>query len=168
MKQFCVAILLLSFLLSSCATWRSVPDRLDSFVLNAESSAQNYSSEDWELSNTQYQNLVDTYWDNLDKYSQEDRARVTKAIAKYQTLLVLNGISETAELINLIKEVAPAYLDGIKDAVNDSRSGILNTIRELVDFSEIEDSFSNLKEDVGGFIEELVDGVNEAIESTQE
>ena len=153
-------ILFSCLFLCSCSTWNKVPSKLDSFVEKTEASAQYYTDEDWELSNAQFETLIDTYWDNIDKYTKEERASVTNSIARYQTLIVLNDVSETIEIINLVKEIAPSYLNGIRDAVNESRSGIIDLLDEFVDFSEIEQSVSSLKDEVSGFVDDLVNSID--------
>lgn len=151
----------MSILLSGCSSWKNVPDKIDAFVGKAEMSAKEYTADDWELSKEEYDALILEYEDNIDKYSKEERALVTKAIGRYQTLMLLNGIDQAASVVNMFKELLPSYLHGVEDAVNERYDGIVDRAKGLLDFTEIEESAQSLEEELSNLAEEISEEIEE-------
>lgn len=148
----------LLFLLSltiSCSTWKNVPERLDKFVANAENSASTYDSDDWEKSLAQYEDLIATYKENKDKYTPDQRDMVFNAVGRYHILLLKNGILETASLIETIKAVIPAYIQGLGDGIKDNVLDISSSLKGLFDFSGIEESLNGLGDVLSSVVDSL-------------
>lgn len=152
-----IIILILPLLLISCAGWKSVPNRLESFVTDLEQTAKTFDEENWDRTAAEYHGLMDTYYKHRGEYSSEERNRVYKAVGKYQALLLLNGMKNVASSVDNLIRSTPAYLNGVEEAFN-------NTSEEWsgqFDLSELEQSFYNLEES----FDSLADHVSEGVES---
>ena len=58
---------------TACATWKNVPERLDKFVGEAEKTASDYSSNDWQDSKQQYEALISEYSEGIPSISSSCR-----------------------------------------------------------------------------------------------
>ena len=164
MKKYLFIFVLAVFCLTSCEPWKKVPEKIDSFVGNAEVSAKQYSADDWAQSKAEYQELIDLYTENKDKYTNEQKAMVVKAIGRYHALLVVNGINEAASLIQSLKDIAPAYLKGIDEVVNENTGGLKGLVQGLLQDSGLGDTIEQL----GADLEDLVSGVSEEVDKAFE
>lgn len=148
--------------ITACNSWKSVPDKLDTLVTKAEQSSAKYSEKDWEKNKQTYQELIDEYYEHRDLYPLEQRISVVKSIGRYHALLLVNGIEESASLLNSIKEIIPSYLNGIDEVVKENGSGILDRLRGLFDSGEVEDAIETLTDD----LEDLIDDFSETMEDS--
>lgn len=155
-----LAYFILPVLLVSCAGWRSLPDRIESFVSDLEYSAQSYEEADWDNAAAEYHKLMDTYYEHKNDYSSEERARIQRAAGKYRALLFVNGIKGVASSVDNLISSAPSYLEGINDVMKEKTS----QWSEALDFSDLELSLESFGHDVDSLFNQLSDGVGDLLE----
>ena len=119
-KHFLVIIAILSsMLLGSCAS--PLSNRIDNYVNEVENNCSNWTDEDWERSQSEYEKLLEEYETNYDSYSQEERDAIDKAIGRYTGLLVRQGIEETGNILKDFGERLPSLIDGFMSAFDDAQ-----------------------------------------------
>lgn len=164
MRKFYYLLVVSLFFLSSCASWKNVPEKLDKFVKETETSAKDFSEEEWEKNNAEYEEMVEMYNENKDKYSREEQRMAVRAMARYHALLVLNGIKDAASIVNDMKQLVPAYLKGISDAINETSSEIVGAASELFDVSEFEEDLTDLSDDILDLVNDISEEVKKSLE----
>ena len=155
-----IVFLILPFLLVSCSGWRSVPDRLESFVNELEIAAKTYDNADWDRAAAEYHELMDLYYEHKDDYSSEERARIQRAAGKYRALLFINGIKGVTSSVDNFISSAPAYLEGIGDVLQNKSE----QWTEALDFSDLEQSIEAFGNDVDSLFNQLSVGVSGLLE----
>ena len=101
-------------MLFSCAA--PLPNRIDDYVEEVEASCQYWTVEDWELSNYEYEALVEEYRQNYDSYTQEEREAINKAIGRYNGLRIKHGLEDLSNTIKEIGEQLPTIVEGFMSA----------------------------------------------------
>ena len=61
-------------------------NRLNDLAADAESSGNDWTEHQWELSQEEYEQLLNEYKENYDTYTKEERAAINKAIGRYNGL----------------------------------------------------------------------------------
>lgn len=106
-------------LITACNT--PLSNRIDNYVNEVENNCSNWTDEDWERSQSEYEKLLEEYETNYDSYSQEERDAINKAIGRYSGLLVRRGIEETGKLLKDFGERLPSLIDGFMSAFDDAQ-----------------------------------------------
>ena len=115
MKSFTQFIVLPCFiLLSACVS--PLSSRLNDYVTEVESSCQDWTEEDWELSQEEYAKLLEEYELNYDSYTQEEKDAINKAIGRYNGLLIKQGIEEAGSVLKEFGERLPSLIEGFMSA----------------------------------------------------
>lgn len=114
MKQLLLFSIALAALLSSCVS--PLSSRLNDYVNEVESSCQNWTEEDWELSQEEYAKLLEEYELNYDSYTQEEKDAINKAIGRYNGLLIKQGIEEAGSVLKEFGERLPSLIEGFMSA----------------------------------------------------
>lgn len=130
-KVFLIVAALL--VLSSCNNWKQVPSRLERLVDKIEERGDDFSESNWEKVRAEYYDIMDQYYEYRDKYSSEDSNRVLKAAGRYHALMLKRGFKDAASYINGIISNAPAYLEGIGEALEETEDDTLDAIEEGVE-----------------------------------
>lgn len=105
-------------LMSSCVS--PLSSRLNDYVTEVESSCQNWTEEDWELSQEEYAKLIEEYEVNYDSYTQEEKDAINKAIGRYNGLLIKQGIEDAGSMIQEFGERLPSLIEGFMSAFEDN------------------------------------------------
>lgn len=106
-----------SMLLSSCSS--PLSSRMNDYVSEVEASCQNWTAEDWELSQEEYATFLEEYQLNYDTYTQEEKDAINKAIGRYNGLLLRQGIEEAGSVIKEFGERLPSLIEGFMSAFED-------------------------------------------------
>lgn len=104
-------------MLISCAS--PLSSRLNDYVNEVESSCQNWTEEDWELSQEEYAKLLEEYELNYDSYTQEEKDAINKAIGRYNGFLIKQGIDEAGNILKDVGERLPSLIEGFMSAFED-------------------------------------------------
>jgi len=147
-----------SLLLSSCsANYKAVPKELDKLTTKTQKNHKDYSAQDWETTAKDYDTLINEFWDNYDKYTDDQRKEALTAIGQYHIILLKEGLSESAEALSGVMEVVPGYIDGLKKTLEENKDAISSTLNELKDAGEeIGKSLEELGSSLGSIFEELL------------
>lgn len=166
MKRFLLFLALLS--VTACATWKNVPERLDKFVGEAEKTASDYSSNDWQDSKQQYEALINEYSEHEEEYTPEQRNLVMKDIGRYHALLIVHSLRDAWDFLKKMIQILPSYWEGVKEVflqfIEEKKNDISDIVKTLIDPEGINKSIMGL---VDGW-DALLDGVAGEIESALE
>ena len=103
--------------LSSCSSPLST--RIDKYVDKVESTCQDWSAEEWEISQEEYAKLLEEYQLNYNSYTPEEKAAINKAIGRYNGLLVKQGLQEAGNTLKELGERLPSLIEGFVGAFED-------------------------------------------------
>lgn len=106
-----------SLLLQSCSS--PLSSRMNEYVTEVEATCQNWTEEDWELSQEEYAKLLEEYELNYDSYTQEEKDAINKAIGRYNGLLIKQGIEEAGSVLKEFGERLPSLIEGFMSAFED-------------------------------------------------
>lgn len=103
-----------SLLLQSCSS--PLSSRMNEYVTEVEATCQNWTEEDWELSQEEYAKLLEEYELNYNSYTQEEKDAINKAIGRYNGLLIKQGIEEAGSVLKEFGERLPSLIEGFMSA----------------------------------------------------
>lgn len=117
-KHFLAIIAISSFmLLCSCSS--PLSSRMNEYISEVEAKCQNWTAEDWELSQEEYALLLEEYEQNYNSYTQEEKDAINKAIGRYNGLLIRQGIEEAGSMLKEFGERLPSLIEGFMSAFED-------------------------------------------------
>lgn len=140
-------------LLATCSS-SNIPQKLDSFVDNAELKSNDYDAEDWQNSMLQYEELVEELSNSGKEYSNAEKQMVARAMGRYHSLLIKNGIEQSASYLKELESILPSYLEGLIDGLGENSEEFGKTLEGISNSEELEKAFDGL----GNRLEELFGG----------
>gem|GEM_PF-895421 len=141
--------------LTVCCATASLPQKLDTFVDDAELQNHKYSAKDWEKSQAEYNALLEEFLSSDDEYSDAERQMAARAIGRYHSLLVKNGLEESTSYISDIATVLPAYVEGLAEGFGENLDQFAATLEKILDNEELQKSFENFGKQFEKFGEQL-------------
>ena len=100
--------------LTSCEI--SIATRIERFVDTVENNCEQWTEEDWELSQEEYYKLLEEYEENYSQLTQEEKNAINKAIGRYNGLVIKKGIDEVGKSIKDFGERLPSLFEGFMSA----------------------------------------------------
>ena len=149
-----LATLLTSALMAACS-YSNIPQRLDSFVDNAELNSGDYDAEDWKKPMAQYESLVGEYSSSENDYIEAEKQMAARAMGRYHSLLIKNGIKQSAAFLKEMEAILPSYLEGLADGLGEESEELGKTLEDVFNSEELEKAF----EGIGNRLEELFGGL---------
>lgn len=143
-------------LLATCSS-SNMPQKLDSFVDNAELKSNDYDAEDWQNSMLKYEELVEEFSNSGKEYSNAEKQMAARAMGRYHSLLIKNGIEQSAAYLKELESILPSYLEGLVDGLGENSEGFGKTLEGICNSEELEKAFEGL----GNRLEELFGGIEE-------
>ncbi len=143
-------------LLATCSS-SNIPQKLDSFVDNAELKSNDYDAEDWQNSMLQYEELVEEFSNSGKEYSNAEKQMAARAMGRYHSLLIKNGIEQSAAYLKELESILPSYLEGLIDGLGENSEEFGKTLEGISNSEELEKAFDGL----GNRLEELFGGIEE-------
>lgn len=143
-------------LLATCSS-SNIPQKLDSFVDNAELKSNDYDAEDWQNSMLQYEELVEEFSNSEKEYSNAEKQMAARAMGRYHSLLIKNGIEQSAAYLKELESILPSYLEGLVDGLGENSEEFGKTLEGIFNSEELEKAFDGL----GNRLEELFEGIEE-------
>ena len=113
-----IIICILTLIAFTCCS-STLSSRMNEYVTEVEATCQNWTEEDWELSQEEYAKLLEEYELNYDSYTQEEKDAINKAIGRYNGLLIKQGIDEAGNVIKEFGERLPSLIEGFMSAFED-------------------------------------------------
>lgn len=143
-------------LLATCSS-SNIPQKLDSFVDNAELKSNDYDAEAWQNSMLQYEELVEKFSNSGKEYSNAEKQMAARAMGRYHSLLIKNGIEQSAAYLKELESILPSYLEGLVDGLGENSEEFGKTMEGISTSEELEKAFDGL----GNRLEELFGGIEE-------
>lgn len=143
-------------LLATCSN-SNIPQKLDSFVDNAELKSNDYDAEDWQNSMLQYEELVEELSNSGKEYSNAEKQMAARAMGRYHSLLIKNGIEQSAAYLKELESILPSYLEGLIDGLGENSEEFGKTLEGISNSEELEKAFDGL----GNRLEELFGEIEE-------
>lgn len=143
-------------LLATCSS-SNIPQKLDSFVDNAELKSNDYDAEDWQNSMLQYEELVEELSNSGKEYSNAEKQMAARAMGRYHSLLIKNGIEQSAAYLKELESILPSYLEGLIDGLGENSEEFGKTLEGISNSEELEKAFDGL----GNRLEKLFGEIEE-------
>ena len=118
MKIF-IGIALLLFI-GSCTA--PLTNRIEECVSDIETNHEEWSQEDWNLSQEEYNKLLKEYEENYDTYTQEEKSAIDRAIGRYNGMILKHGIEEFGNTIEEFGKRLPSLIEGFGSAFENNES----------------------------------------------
>ena len=113
-----IIICILTLIAFTCCS-STLSSRMNEYVTEVEATCQNWTEEDWELSQEEYAKLLEEYELNYDSYTQEEKDAINKVIGRYNGLLIKQGIEEAGSVLKEFGERLPSLIEGFMSAFED-------------------------------------------------
>ena len=152
----CFFIVLATALIAACSS-SNIPQKLDSFVDNAELKSSDYDAEDWQKSMLQYEKLVDEYSNSGKEYTDVEKQMAVRAMGRYHSLLIKKGVEQSAAYLKELESILPSYLEGLVDGLGENSEELGKTLEGIFNSEELEKAFEGL----GNKLEEIFEGIEE-------
>jgi len=140
--RFIIIVLILASI-AACSS-SNVPQKLDSFVDKAELESSDYDAEDWQKSMSRYEILVEEYSYSGKEYSDAEKQMAARAMGRYHSLIIKNGIEQSAAYLKELESILPSYLEGLVDGLGENSEDLGKTLEGIFNSEEIEDAFEGL------------------------
>ena len=140
----------------SCSN-TTVPQKLDNFVDKTELNCDKYDADDWQKSMVRYDQLVKEFNKPGRQYTEAEKQMAARAMGRYHSLLIKNGIEQSATYLEELKNVLPSYLEGLVDGLGESSDEIGKNLEDIFNSEEFEKAF----EDLGEKLEDIFGGIDE-------
>ena len=119
--------------------------KLDSFVDNAELKSDSYNAQEWANSMKQFEKLVEDYNAPGKTHSEAEKQMAAHAMGRYHSLLIKNGVEQTAAYLKELESILPSYLEGLVDGLGDNSKEIEKAFKDLG--NSLEETFGDLGEE---------------------
>lgn len=140
-KSLIIAVL--AMCLVSCIN-ENAAKKLDSFVDNAELKSGIYDAKDWEKSINQYEKIVEEYSASVKNYSEAEKQIAARAMGRYHSLLLKNGIQASASYLNELRTILPSYFEGLIEGIDEDSEKLEKSLEGLFDTEDLEKAFEDL------------------------
>lgn len=152
-----IVIVLTMALIAACSS-SSIPQKLDSFVDNAELKSSDYDAEEWQKSMLQYEGLVEEYSNSGKEYTDAEKQMAARAMGRYHSLLIKSGVEQSAAYLKELESLLPSYLEGLVDGLGENSEELGKTLEGIINSEELEKAFEGL----GNKLEEIFGGIEES------
>lgn len=143
-------------LMAGCISNNSA-QKLDSFVDNAELKSDSFNAQQWANSMKQFEKLVEDYNAPGETYSEAEKQMAARAMGRYHSLFIKNGVKATASYLEEMKSILPSYLEGLVDGLGENSEELGKTLEGVFNSEELEKAFEGL----GNQLEEIFEGIEE-------
>ena len=110
-----VLLLFAAVLMTACAF--SLPGKFTQLADKVAAKGADFTPQQWEKANAQFEKLVQQYVDRYDKLSNEDRKEINAAIGKYTATAIKCGVSDGLKQINALLKQVPSAIDSAAEGV---------------------------------------------------
>lgn len=136
-----LAVSIIAIVITACIS-SSAPQKLDSFVDKTELNCDKYDADDWRKSMLQYDQLVKEFNKPGRQYTEAEKQMAARAMGRYHSLLIKNGVELTAAYLEELKAVLPSYLDGLMNGLDENSEEIEKSLESIFNSEELEKAFS--------------------------
>jgi len=122
-----LALVAVALLAAACNMFASLPDRMDAFVDSVEKNAANYTQEDWNKANEQYQAFCQEFQKKKDSLTGDEVKQFRAAMGRYASIAVKSGIDSVVSSVEEIGmsisgafEEVGSFLEGLFSGQDDN------------------------------------------------
>ena len=151
-----LAISIIAIVIAACIS-SNAPQKLDRFVDKTALNCDKYDADDWQKSMMQYDQLVRELNKPGRQYTEAEKQMAARAMGRYHSLLIKNGIEQSAAYLEELKSVLPSYLEGLVDGWGESSDEIGKSLESIFNSEDLEKVFENL----GEKLEDIFEGIDE-------
>ena len=144
-KIFIIAITAIAAVVFSCSN-ANTPEKLDAFVDETELSCDGYDADEWQRSMVRFKELVNEHDSSGKQYTEAEKQMAARAIGRYHSLLIKNGVELTAAYLEEMKAVLPSYLEGLMNGLDENSEEIEKSLEGIFNSEELEKAFSSFGE----------------------
>ena len=116
MMKRIVFLAVATLLVAACAF--SLPGKFTQLADKVAAKGADYTPQQWEKSNAQFEKLVQQYIDKYDKLSNDDKKEINAAIGKYTATALkcgaANGLKQIDELLKQVPAAIDTATEGVK------------------------------------------------------
>ena len=116
MMKRIVFLAVATLLVAACAF--SLPGKFTQLADKVTAKGADYTPQQWEKSNAQFEKLVQQYIDKYDKLSNDDKKEINAAIGKYTATALkcgaANGLKQIDELLKQVPAAIDTATEGVK------------------------------------------------------
>ena len=116
MMKRIVFLAVATLLVAACAF--SLPGKFTQLADKVTAKGADYTPQQWEKSNAQFEKLVQQYIDKYDKLSNDDKKEINAAIGKYTATALkcgaANGLKQVDELLKKVPSAIDTAAEGVK------------------------------------------------------
>lgn len=109
MMKRIVFLAVATLLVAACAF--SLPGKFTQLADKVAAKGADYTPQQWEKSNAQFEKLVQQYIDKYDKLSNDDKKEINAAIGKYTATALKCGVADGLKQINALLKKVPSAID---------------------------------------------------------
>jgi len=113
---------LAAVLMTACAF--SLPAKMTQLADKVSAKGADFTPQQWEKTNAQFEKLVQQYVDKFDKFNNDQKKEINAAIGKYTAAALKCGVNDAVKQINGI-------LNTIPESVNTALEGAKGFFEEL-------------------------------------
>ena len=104
-----VLLAIAALLVAACAF--SLPGKFTQLADKVAAKGADFTPQQWEKTNAQFEKLVQQYVDQYDKLSNEDKKEINAAIGKYTATALKCGVADGLKQINALLKQVPSSID---------------------------------------------------------
>lgn len=104
-------MLLAMVLMASCTSM--LPKQFTSLADKVEKNGASFSEAQWEKVSDQFDNLMEKYNANIDKFNADQKKEINSAIGRFQAAQLKAGLGEVGNAIEGLVEGAKGFLEGL-------------------------------------------------------
>lgn len=104
-------MLLAMFLMASCTSM--LPKQFTALADKVEKNGASFSKEQWDKASEKFDDLVEQYNQNIDKFNAEQKKEINSAIGRFQAAVLKAGLGEVGKSIDEFVEGAKGFLEGL-------------------------------------------------------
>ena len=116
MMKRIVFLAVATLLVAACAF--SLPGKFTQLADKVAAKGADYTPQQWEKSNAQFEKLVQQYIDKYDKRSNDDKKEINAAVGKYTATALkcgaANGLKQIDELLKQVPAAIDTATEGVK------------------------------------------------------
>lgn len=149
-------IVLATTLMAACSS-PNISQKLDSFVDNAELKSSDYDADDWQKSILEYDKLVKQYTTSGKGHTDAEKQMVARAMGRYHSLLIKNGVEQSAAYLKELESILPSYMEGLVDGFDKNSEELERALEGIFNSEDLEkavDGLGNKREELFGGIED--------------
>ena len=80
---------------------------------------------------SRYEKLVEEYSYSGKEYSDAEKQMAARAMGRYHSLIIKNGIEQSAAYLKELESILPSYLEGLVDGLGENSEDLGKTLEGI-------------------------------------